>query len=149
MSLEARRDHEVIELFPSTSCEAGIKVPGAGVGDSVRLGYQVNGFVFVLDVTAAETTAGDWLYVYVQTMLDGVNWTDVARFNTAIGDEGAVRRVAQIVSTFEQAEFEVGTALAAGHVRDLFGDEWRVRWVVTKGCSPSAAFTFSVSAIPM
>ena len=150
MSLETRRDHEVIELLAS----AARAVPeqewdASGNGASHRLGYQVNAFAFVLDVTAGETTGGDWLAVYVQTKLDGVNWVDVCRFGTVQGDLCPARRIIKHNAQVATAEFEVGTELAAGAVRNLHGDEWRVRWYMEQGCSPSASFTFSVTAIPM
>lgn len=149
MALNVRRDHEVIEIFPSATFETDALWELDGTGESHRLGYQVNGFCFVLDVTATETVLGDWLAVYVQTLLDGTNWTDVCRFGTVTGDLGTARRVIKHTAQVATAEFEVGTALGAGAVRNLLGDEWRVRWHLERGCSPLASFTFSVTGIPM
>ena len=147
MAIEVKRDHDAITLL--ASAQRSVTPEGGSVSDSVRLAYQVNAFVFTLDVTATETTAGDWLYVTVQTLLDGTHWTDVARFATVVGDDGTARRVIKHNAQVATAEFEVGTALGAGAVRNHHGDEWRVKWEISKGCSPSAKFTFSVTALPM
>ena len=104
----------------------------------------------MLDITAAETTGGDWLDVWVQTKLDGENWVDVVAFTRVLGDGGALRYVARITAEVAEAEFLNAALGAPGPaVRNLLGDEWRVRWYLDRGCSPSCAFTFSVTAIPM
>lgn len=149
MALETKRDHDAIELMASAAHDTGEDWLADGTGDSHRLPYQVNAFCFTLDVTAAESILGDTLAVYIQTKLDGSNWTDVARFAAVTGNGGAVRRIIRHTAQIATAEFEVGTGLAAAAVRNLHGDEWRVRWHIERGCSVSAAFTFSVTAIPM
>lgn len=109
---------------------------------------DVQGLAFVLDVTADESTAADKLDVYVQTKLDLTNWVDVVHFTQHDGNVGAKRYVTKILAGGAEAEFEVSAALAEASVRDLIGDEWRVRVVVTDD-SGSATFTFSVYACPM
>jgi hypothetical protein len=119
-----------------------------GNGDAVKLPGFVNALAFTLDVTAAASTAADRLDVYVQTKVDGVNWIDVAHFTQIVGNGGAKRFTAKLIANAAVTEFEAAAALAAAAKRDLLGDEWRVRWVVTDD-STNAAFTFSVSACPM
>ena len=143
MALETKRDHDALALLASAA-----RTAATGEGDSTRLAYQVNGFAFTLDVTVDESTAADKLNVYVQTKLDGTNWTDVVHFTEHLGNAGAKRYITKIVAQIAQAEFEVGTPLGAAGIRNLFGDEWRVRWAITNG-SQSASFTFSVTACPM
>lgn len=98
---------------------------------------------FELDVTSAATVVGDTLDVTVQTRVDTVNWVDVVHFTQVLGNGGAKRFLATISTALNQTMYEVGTALTAGSVRNIFGDDWRVSWVIA-GTSPS--FTFSVWA---
>jgi len=143
MALETKRDHDATELLASAA-----RTDATGNGSAVRLAGMVNGFAFTLDVTVDESTAADKLDVYVQTKLDGTNWTDVVHFTQHDGNVGAKRYVAKIVAQLAQAEFEVGSALAEANVRHLLGDEWRVRWAITDD-SQAASYTFSVTACPM
>jgi hypothetical protein len=102
---------------------------------------------FVLDVTAAGSAADDLLDVFVQTKI-GDNWFDVVHFTQVLGNGGAKRYVAKVVGALATAEYEVGSALAAAAVRNLLGDEWAARWVVTNGAG-THSFTFSVTAVPL
>ena len=134
-----------------------------GNGSAVQLQGMVNAVAFVLDVTAAATDAGDLLDVYVQTKADGTNWLDVLHFTQIAGTGGTKRYVAKICAGGALTEFENGTALSAGGVRHILGDDWRVRWEITdldaSGDSGSAgdsgsgfsnaSFTFGVTACPM
>lgn len=124
---------------------SAVSITNAGTGE-VRL-PQLNGLVFTLDVTADESSALDKLNVFVQTMLDGTNWTDVVAFTQHLGSDGAKRYIGKLSASLGQTMFEAGTALAAGQKRDLIGDRWRVRYVIVDA-SGSAAFTFTVHACP-
>ena len=117
-------------------------------GDAVYLPRPLNALVFVLDVTAAATDAGDLLDVKVQTLIDGTNWVDVCYFTQVLGNGGAKRYIAKILCSTAQAMFS-DTALTAGNVRHLFGDTWRVNWVIVDAGTDNASFTFSVKAIAM
>lgn len=110
---------------------------------------MVNAMAFVLDLTAAATEVGDLLDVYVQTKVDGANWLDVGHFTQCLGNGGAKRYVTKLTAQLATAEFENATALAAAAVRNLLGDEWRVRWAITDAGDDNASFTFSVAACPM
>jgi hypothetical protein len=96
-----------------------------------------------LDLTSAAGASGDTLDVYVQTSLDGKNWVDIVHFAQALGNGGAKRYFDKTCEGLAQAEFENGTALAVSTVRHLFGDQYRVRWVIA-GSTP--VFTFGVYA---
>lgn len=142
MALQAKRDHDYISLLASMTLTASAN------GSAVRLPGMVNALVFVLDVTADESTAADKLDVYIQTKIDGTNWVDVVHFTQHAGNAGAKRYISKIISQIATAEFENGTALGAAAVRNILGDEWRVKTVIVDD-SASASFTFSVTACPM
>jgi len=143
MALLTKQDHDATTMLASASQTA------TSTGESsVRLPGMVNAIVFILDVTADESTAADLLDVYVQTKLDGTNWTDVVHFTQHAGNAGAKRYVMKISAGTACTGFEVGSALGANAVRDLLGDEWRVRFTVVDDSS-SASFTFGVYACPM
>lgn len=107
-----------------------------------------NGIEFTLDVTAAATDVGDTFDISVQTLLDGVNWTDVIAFTQCLGNGGPKRHIAKLLTGTAQAMFEVGTALSAGNIRHLFGDQWRVK-VTQVDANSNASFTYAVYAMVM
>jgi len=114
--------------------------------DVVFLPVAERGFIFIYDYTVNAVLAGDTCDVYVQTMLDGTNWTDVVHFPQVLGNDAAGRRHAKVLTAGVLLEGDNTAALAAGQVRHALGDEWRVN-VVIAGGNPS--FTFSVTAIPV
>lgn len=142
--MEAKKDHDVVTLLAATTPAAGAV---SASGAAVRLPRMGNGLVFQLDVTAAATDAADTLDVQVETMIDGTNWVDVCSFTQVLGNGGAMKHVAKIMTATAQAMFK-DAALAAGSVRHLFGDQWRVSYVQVDADS-DAEFTFSVTACPM
>ena len=140
------RDTTVL-LAATTTAAGAIDTQGSAVG----MGIPLNGFVFVLDVTAAATGVLDTLNVSVETRIDdgvGATWHQVVHFTEVLGDGGAKQFVAKITSALTVAEYESGSALTAAKVRDIIGDEWRVAWVQVDADS-NASFTFSVTACPM
>ena len=142
--MEAKKAHDFVALLASTT------VTATSTGTTaVRMPGMVNAYAFVLDVTAAATDSGDKLDVYIQTMCDGTNWVDVQRFTQVLGNGGAKRYVAKITASAAMTEFENGTGLGAAALRNVFGDQWRVRYVVTDAGTDNASFTFSVTACPM
>ena len=131
---------------------ATVTAAGAGVGVNstpTTLQYASNGFCFQLDVTAAATDAGDTLDVRVQTSIDGTNYFDVVAFTQVLGNGGAKRRIAKISASQPQADFDATATLAAGNVRNMFGDLWRVNYTVVDVSTQNAAFTFTVKAMPI
>jgi hypothetical protein len=122
-------------------------VVATGSNGIVNLPRPLSGFVCELDVTSAATLVGDTLDVFIQNTLDqNAKWTDAVHFSQILGNGGAKRYLDKIVCNQTVNEFEVGSALGAGTVRHLFGDQWRCRWVVAGG-SPS--FTFTVWMTPL
>ena len=113
---------------------------------SVRLPRPQNGVVFVLDLTAAATEVGDTLDVFVQTEIGG-QFVDIVHFTQILGNGGTKRFFAKISASEPQAEFENGASLAAGSVRNLIGDDWRIRFDITDAGADNASFTFSVNAL--
>lgn len=126
-------------------------VPGAlnaVASAAVHIPGQPRAIGFVLDLTAAATDAGDTLDVKIQTRLDGTNWVDVVSFTQCLGNGGAKRHFAKIDAGIAQAMFENGAALAAGNVRNLVGEVWRVVHTQVDADS-DGTFSFSVTACPM
>lgn len=116
---------------------------------AVRL-PDATAYAFVLDVTNAATDAGDTLDVFIQTKLDGTNWVDVVHFTQVLGNgSNTLRFISKITGDVATAEFNNATALGAAAVRNLIGDEWRVRFAVVDSGDANQTFTFSVTAIPM
>lgn len=142
----AKKQHDVVTLVDS----AAVTATSAGT-DAVRLPTidVLSAIAFTLDVTVAATTVGDTLNLAVQTMLDGSNWTDVVRFTLVLGNGSAVRHIEKIRVGADEAGFEVGSALGAGAVRNLLGDEYRCIWTIVDETADNASFTFSVHAQPM
>ena len=105
--------------------------------------------VFVLDVTAAATLAGDTLDVFLQGSPDpsGPYWNDFVHFTQVLGNGGAKRFEARwtslVAPTTAQAAPQDG-ALAAGVAQGLFGAAMRVKWVLVG----TGNFTFAVNAVP-
>src|SRR5262245_4196254 len=117
-----------------------------GVGSAVARPVDAHSSAcFELDLTAAATDALDTLDVFVQTTIDGTNWLDVVHFTQAVGNGGAKRFISKIAKQLTTAEFEVATALGAAAVRNIFGDQYRVRWDIVDA-DADASFTFSVTA---
>lgn len=138
------------QYLATTLLASAARTDTAGTnGDAVRLPDAPNGYAFVLDVTAAATATGDTLDVQVQTLIDGTNWVPVCSFTQVLGDGGAKRHVGKISSNGAQTMFEASASLAAGSIRNLCGDAYRVRWVIVDATTDNASFTFSVTAIPM
>ena len=138
--MQKRRAFEATALLASAARSAD------GNGDAVRLQSMPNALAFTLIVSDAGNGAGDLLDVYVQTKKDGTNWTDVVHFTQCAGNGGAVRHIGKVVAQLAQTMFAPATALAAGSVRHVIGDEWRVRWSVVD--ATHAEFTFEVWACP-
>lgn len=146
MSSKKKQDFDATTLLASTTETA----TDNNQATPVKLASLANGFVFVLDVTAAATEAGDLLDVFVQTKADGTNFVDVVHFTQVLGNGGAKRFYAKINADVVMTEFENATALGAAAVRDIIGDEWAIRWAITDvATTGNASFTFSVIACPM
>jgi len=138
----------VRQTFRVKTLKASSAVVATGnTGTSVKIPDALNAMGFVVDVTAAGTAAADTTNIYVQTKLDGTNWVDIYRATEIAGNGGAKRYIAKVTGALATAGFENGAALGEAAVRNMLGDEYRVRWVVVDDTDPSC--TFSVTAIPM
>jgi len=133
----------VRKVYESVALQASAVQTATGQSAAVKLPYEFKAVTFELDLTAAATVVGDTLDVTIQTKVDQVNWIDACHFTQAVGNGGAKRFLTTLATGINQAMYEVGTALTAGSVRNVWGDEYRVSWVIA-GVSPS--FTFSVWA---
>ena len=133
-----------------TLLESAARTVTAGAnGDAVYLPDAHNGYAFVLSLTAAATDVGDTLDAQVQTSLDGgTTWTPIASFTQCLGNGGAKVHIAKVSSNGAVTMFENAAALAAGSIRNLCGDQYRVRWVIVDA-DADASFTFSVTACAM
>jgi hypothetical protein len=113
---------------------------------AVALPRPPNGLLVELDVTAAAAAVGDTLDVFVQTMLDGVNWVDIVHFTQVLGNGGAKRYFAVLAPNAGQAMFENASALAVSTIRNILGDQYRVRYTIVDGGAHGQSFTFAVWA---
>ena len=145
MNLQGKHQDDA-RVVASVTTTSGAK--SAVTTAAVKLPGMVNGYVFILDVTAAATDAGDTLDVAVQTLVDGTNYVDVVAFTQCTGSGGAKRHIAKINADTAQAMFEVGAALTAGNIRNILGDAWRVKYTQVDANS-NGSFTFKVTALPM
>jgi len=102
-----------------------------------------NGVIFTLDVTAAATLVGDTLDVYVQALTMAGKWVDVVHFTQLMGNGSTKQYRAKILAGTAEAMFENASALAAGSVRNIIGDLFRMRCDV----AGSPSFTFSLTAL--
>jgi len=135
--------------FDSTTVLASQTTSTTNAGTAAaKLPYPPNALSFVLDLTAAATDAVDTLDIYIQTKIDGTNWVDMVHFTQIVGNGGAKRFIAKVCGPQTENLFNNTSALSAGSVRHLLGDEYRVRWDITDADS-NCSFTFSVVACPM
>lgn len=120
-----------------------------GNGEAFRL-PAASAVVYVLDLTDAKTDVGDTLDVSIQVRLDGTNWVDVVHFTQVLGNgSDDLTYVAKLCADVAEDDFEIGSALAAGSVRNLIGLETRAKWVIVDSGDADQTFTFSVIAVPM
>ena len=144
MAMKLRNVTEALSVIESAARTAN------GTSSVIRLPHMVNAFAFTLDVTAGAANAGDTLDCTVQTKLDGPDgnqWLDVVSFAQTLGSAADKTHIEKVAASVVEAGLEIGSALAAGNVRNLIGDVWRASWTVTN--TNAASFTFSVTACPM
>lgn len=121
----------------------------SGVSDSAKLPTGIQSLVFMLDVTNADTDAGDTLNVRIQESPDaGTTWNDIVSFAQIIGTDSAVKSIAKINCNVSP-ETELGApseALGAGNV--LQGPVCpyiRAKWTIADAGTDDASFTFAVA----
>ena len=133
-----------ITLLASAATAAGAVTE---TGSAVQVPGYPSAVLLMLDVTAASTDAADTLNVTVQTLIDGTNWVDVCAFTEVLGNGGALRHVAKVTASAAVTMF-VNADLAAGNIRNILADQYRVKYAQADGDS-NGSFTFSVTALAM
>lgn len=122
-------------------------------GETKDILADAQALVCVLDVTDADTDAGDTLDVKIQMYLgsgveSGEQWLDICAFTQILGNGAdAITRVQKIALAQTEAAFETGSALAAGSVRHLLGAQLRAYWTIVDADS-DGGFNFSVVVVP-
>lgn len=115
---------------------------------AIRLPLAPNAVVVMLDVTVAATEVDDTLDFFIQTKMAGT-WIDVIHFTQVLGNGGAKRFVAKLISATAEAEFETAAALGAGSIRSIIGDEWRTRYDIVDPGAGAVSFTVEVTAFTL
>lgn len=149
-----------LNLLPSTTASSS---GGTGTGTPVVLTAIPKSAAFQLNVTAAPSTSGGTLDVYVQHSVDylaagpassnfAATWDDFLHF-AQVGGTVAAQIAGWQGETAPSSSLAMHTAvaasLAAGQIRQgPTGAAWRVQYVVTGGVlvASSSAYTFSVRA---
>jgi hypothetical protein len=105
--------------------------------------------LFLLEVTAAATAAGDTLNVFIQSSIDGTVWDDFVHFTEVVGDAGAKKYTASwsaLLTPTTAMGAPADGALAAGVKQGSVGTQFRVKWTVVDATTDDASFTFSLKA---
>lgn len=136
-----------IELLAS----AARTTSGVGSVIPIRRFERMYGAVFLLDVTAAASAAGDLLDVYIQSQI-GSFFDDFVRFTQVLGNGGAKKFVAYWVKNVAQATPmrapADGAMTPAGVLQGGVPGLLRVKYNITAGAG-SHNFTFSVTMEPI
>jgi hypothetical protein len=100
--------------------------------------------VFMLNLTAAATEAGDTLDVYVDLSLDANTWFNAIHYTQMLGNGGAKIFVAELTHpTAGVADINVTSDAAANAVRNLWAPNVRVGYATTDAnANVNAIFTF-------
>ena len=109
--------------------------------------------VFLLNVTAAATAAGDTFDLYIQDALDdgATIFDDFIHFTQVLGNGGAKKYVAEwsgfgaVASSPQRAVADA--SMAAGVINGPKGAIWRVKPIIVSASSPS--FTWSLVVRPL
>jgi len=145
VALLVKRDHDKVNIQAAITTTGAVSSTNT---DAVRLPGMVNAIVFVCDVSAAATDAGDTLDIKVQTKIDGTNWVDVIHFTQILGNGGAKRFIAKLLANTAETLFADAVLAAGTTVRHLLGDEWRINYVQVDA-DANSSFTWKVTACPM
>ena len=131
-----------------TLAASAARTAGAN-GSWVYFGGERTRFVFLLDITASATAAGDTLDVYIDVSFDGTNSAgNAVHFTQKAGDTGAASEYAVLdASAPGTSVIAVTSDAAAAAVRPaLFGPYYRARWaLVDGGGDANTSHTFSVT----
>lgn len=123
---------------------------GAGAAVGMRRYDEFRGAVFVLQVTAGGSQAGDLLDVFVQSYLNNTVVDDLLRFTQVLGNAPVKTFAAYWIKTVAQAtpmraptDGTMSAGINQGGAPGLF----RVKYNITNG-GGTHTFTFSVTMEP-
>lgn len=130
-----------------TLAASAARTAGAN-GSWVFFGGERRRLIFLLDITASATAAGDTLNVFIDASIDGTNSIgSVAHFTEQAGDGAAAKEVAVLDASNPGTDvIVVTTDVAAATTRPaLFGAYYRARWALVDAGGADTSHTFSVT----
>jgi len=118
------------------------------VGSAITLRRNLKGLIFLLDLSAASSVAGDLLDVFVQDSIDNSNWCDRVAFTQCLGNGGVKKYEARLnclasPATAMQAPID-GTLAAGSVLHGPISPYLRAKFVITDG-GGSHSFTFGLT----
>jgi hypothetical protein len=132
-----------IQLLPSTHITATGNMTG-----QVEIPYPPNALAYVMKMSARAGGLTDTCDVYVQGLLFGSDWVDLARFTQITGTGAIITAVQKCTLTLTQAAFALpSVGLSNAETRNLVAPSYRVRWVVT--AAPGFSVDLEVWGCPM
>jgi len=122
----------------------------SATGEAFRLSDEYEEAIFVLDLTNADTDAGDTLDVYIDVSPDGLTWFNSTHFTQIIGTTAASKIAAKVTKGGDFADADAVLAItadaAAGVVRQMGIMPFiRYRSVVVNTGTVDATFTYSLT----
>ncbi len=135
-------------LTPAARTTSGFLV----VGTPVLTFGDYESIMFLLNVTAAATEAGDTLDVFIQKNVgpeDTPVWHDFIHFTQVLGNGGAKQHVAQVSTELITTSMGVvkDGALAVGCENGPISDRLRIKWnIVDVATLGNQSFNFAVYA---
>jgi hypothetical protein len=135
-----------VEILPSAVRDTVVAL--AVEGTTVQLEHAGFGQLeLVLDVTNADTDAGDTLDVFVDCSIDGVTWFNICHFTQVLGTDVPKKFIAIIPRAGSAAVTDVTSNLAAGNARAFIGTWLRSRATRVEAAGVGAmSFTYSLKA---
>lgn len=145
MNHVGRPNYPAVLLF--TNAAATQETAGTYYGDAIASLSDCAVLEFRAATTTVSTAANDTLDIYIQTTLDNSNWFDIVHFTQILGNGGAKIYIAKILAGAAESEFAETATLAAGSVRNIVGDQYRVKYVVVDGTTADFGFTVYASGM--
>lgn len=147
-SIRCKRGVELLQGESFTLFASGARTVGANqAGTAVNLAGERSRFIFLLNITASATDAGDTLDVYVDFSLDGSTYYNAVHFTQQAGTGAAGKEIAVVCPEDPGAlAINVTSDAASGVVRPaIFGPYLRGRYTVVEFAGVGAAsHTFSL-----
>ena len=141
------RGKDLLQGETFTLAASAARTAGAN-GSWVYFGGERTRFVFLLDITASATDAGDTLDVYIDVSFDGTNSAgNAVHFTQHAGNGAAAKEIAVLdASAPGTSVIAVTSDAAAAAVRpSLFGAYYRARWAIVDSGDANSSHTFSVT----